>query len=267
MSSGSGNDHAENLLLFVVASGLVLSFVMYVAYLFLPFLLFYFLPFVVVSLVVGGVLRMAGAPGDGTQSLSRYRFVVMAQAVMLLIVGLVFFKDITRSWVVDKKGKPTGDVVLDWPELNKAYNDWHYRVYVDAPFEGLRKEAKVSVIYDRLEVGWICLVALFLGGPMFYLWLARSDEERVHEIIEKIATDRMAAKNKRLNDKESNLDEIIRQNKQALEIKIKSLEEARAQIKLENESLKARLEFAPEVRRPSEKVEPSKKGVLDGDWL
>jgi hypothetical protein len=267
MSSGSGNDHAENFLLFVVVSGLVLSFVIYVGYLFLPFLIFYFLPFVVVSLVVGAVLRMAGAPENEVGSLSRYKALVMTYAVMLLIVGLVFFKDITRSWVVDKKGKPTGDVVLDWPELNKAYNDWHYRVYVDAPFEGLRKEAKVSVIYDRMEVGWICLVALFLGGPMFYEWLARSDEERVHEIIENLATDRVASKNKRLNDKESNLDEIIRQNKQALEAKIQGLEAVRAQLKLENESLKARLEFAPEVRRPSEKVEPSKKGVLDGDWL
>jgi hypothetical protein len=37
MSSGSGNDHAENFLLFVVVSGLVLSFVIYVGICFCHF--------------------------------------------------------------------------------------------------------------------------------------------------------------------------------------------------------------------------------------
>jgi hypothetical protein len=183
---------------------------------------------------------------------------------MVLIVGLVFFKDITRSWVVDKKGKPTGDVVLDWPELNRAYNDWHYRVYVDAPFEGLRKEAKVSVIYDRMEVGWICLVALFLGGPMFYFWLARSDEERVHEIIESLVDERSKTKRVQLKAKEDNLNQIIESNKAALKVKIGDLEQVRAELLAENQVLKAKLEFAPDVPRPSESVKKN-GGVLDLD--
>jgi hypothetical protein len=264
MSSGSGNDHAENFLLFVVVSGLVLAALIYVGYLFLPFLIFYFLPFVVVSLIVGAVLRMAGDPGNEVGSLSRYKPLVMTYAGMVLIVGLVFFKDITRSWVVDKKGKPTGDVVLDWPELNRAYNDWHYRVYVDAPFEGLRKEAKVSVIYDRMEVGWICLVALFLGGPMFYFWLARSDEERVHEIIESLVDERSKTKRVQLKAKEDNLNQIIESNKAALKVKIGDLEQVRAELLAENQVLKAKLEFAPDVPRPSESVKKN-GGVLDLD--
>ena len=51
----------------------------------------------------------------------------------------------------------------------------------------------------------------------------------------------------------------------ALEVKIQNLEAARAELRLENQSLKAKLEFAPEVRRPSENIEPGKKGVLDQD--
>lgn len=266
MSDGK-SEHFENFVLFVIIGGLVLAGVIYGIYLFFPFVVFYLIPFVLASVACGLTLRMAGSPRESISNLSRYRSVVIAYSGMLLIVGLVFFKDVGRAVVVDQKGKLTNQVMLDWPKLNQYYNAWRRSLYLNAPFEGLREKANIGVVYDRLEMGWIALVALFFGAPLFYWWLSRNDEERVHEIIEKIATDRMAAKNKRLNEKESNLEAIIRQNKQALEIKIKSLEEARVQLKLENESLKARLEFAPEVRWPSEKVEPSKKGVLDGDWL
>ena len=80
MNSKDGNGHFENLVLVGAAAVGVLSGLIYVAYLFIPFLMFYLAPFVVVSLMVGIVLRMAGAPGDGVSSLSRYKAVVTAYA-------------------------------------------------------------------------------------------------------------------------------------------------------------------------------------------
>lgn len=61
--------------------------------------MFYLAPFVVVSIVVGIVLRMAGAPRDGVASLSSSKAVVTAYAVMLCLVGLVFFQNLDRAKV------------------------------------------------------------------------------------------------------------------------------------------------------------------------
>jgi hypothetical protein len=267
MNSKSGNEHAENFLLFIVVGGLVLAGVIYGAYLALPFVMFYLIPFVLVSLVVGVVLRFAGAPSEGIEGISKYRAVVVAYAVMLLMVGLVFFQNLERAKVLNAKRELTNQVVVDWPKLNNWYNDWRVRVYADAPFESLREKAQIGVVYDRLELGWIFLMSLFLGGPAFYYWLARNDDEEVHEIIEKIAAERVAAKNQRLAEKEKNLDQIINKNKAHLELKIQKMEQAKEELMAEIQSLKAKLEFAPEVPRPSEQVESSKKGVLDQDWL
>ena len=265
--SDSKNEHFENFVLFIIVGGLCLAGVLYLGYLFLPFLIFYLIPFILASLVVGVVLRLAGAPGGGVSSLSRSRAVVMTYAGMLFLVGVLFFQNLDRAKVVNKEGKLTGQVVIDWPKLNNWYNGWRVRVYTDAPFEGLRAKAKMGVVYDRLEVGWIFLVALFLGGPLFYYWLARNDDELVYKIVEDLASSRVADKNKRLSEKEKNLDQIIKQNKLALEVKIQNLEAAKAELRSENQSLKAKLEFAPEVQRPSENIEPGKKGVLDQDFF
>lgn len=263
--SESKNAHFENFVLFAIVGALLVAGLLYGAYLVLPFVLFYLVPFVVVSLVVGFVLRMAGNPSEGIRGISRYRAVVMTYAGMLFIIGMVFFRNLERAKVVNKDGKLTGQVVVDWPKLNNWYNDWRVRVYADAPFEGLRAKAQIGVVYDRLEVGWIFLMSLFLGGPGFYYWLARRDEEEVHETIEKIVLDRVAAKNQRLTEKEKNLDQIINKNKLQLELKIQKMEQAKEELKAENQSLRAKLEFAPEVPRPSENIESNKKGVLDQD--
>lgn len=259
------NEHFENFVLFIIVGGLVLAALIYGAYLFLPFLLFYLMPFILVSLFVGVILRAAGAPGDGFSSLSRYKAVVMAYAGMLCLVGLVFFQNLDRAKVLDAKGNLTNQVVVDWPRLNTWYNSWRVQVYTDAPFEGLRAKARMGVLYDRLEVGWIFLVGMFFGGPLFYWFLARHDEEKVREIIEALAAERVAGKNQRLSEKEKNIDQIINKNKLQLELKIQKLEQSKEELRAENQSLKAKLEFSPEVPRPSEAIESSKKGVLDQD--
>lgn len=259
------NEHFENFVLFIIVGGLVLAALIYGAYLFLPFLLFYLMPFILVSLVVGVILRAAGAPGDAVSSLSRYKAVVAAYAGMLCLVGLVFFQNLDRAKILDAKGNLTNQVVVDWPRLNTWYNNWRVRVYTNAPFKELRDKARMGVMYDRLEVGWIFLVGMFFGGPLFYWFLARHDEEKVHEIIEAVAAERVAGKNQRLSEKEKNLDQIINKNKLQLELKIQKLEQSKEELRAENQSLKAKLEFAPEVPRPSEAIEPSKKGVLDQD--
>lgn len=264
MSSKSGNDHAENFLLFIIVGGLGLAGILYIAYLFIPFLLFYLAPFVVVSLVVGIVLRMAGAPGDGEGSLSSSKAVVTVYAGMLCLVGLVFFQNLDRAKVLDSKGNLTNQVVVDWPELNNWHHSLRVRMYTDAPFEGLRAKARIGVVYDRLEVGWIFLVGMFFGGPLVYWFLARHDEEKVNAIVEGLVDERTKSKRDQLKTKEDNLNQIINQSKEKLEAEIHALKKKQAEIMGENQSLKAKLEFAPDIPRPSESVKKD-GGVLDQD--
>jgi hypothetical protein len=265
MSSKSGNDHAENFLLFVIVGGLILAGVLYVFYLFLPYLIFYILPFVVGSLAVGFILRMAGEPGDSVYNLSRYRAVVVAYAFCLLVVGVTCFSNITRAWVVDKNGKSTGQVILDWPKANQYFNQWRSSTYASSPFDSLKADAKTGVIYDRLEVGWILLCCLFLGGPGFYYWLSRNDPDKVNAVVEGLVSERVKTQRNQLKNKEDNLNQIIESNKAALKVQIRDLEKVRAELLAENQILKAKLEFAPDIPRPSESLEENKKGVLDSD--
>jgi DNA-binding transcriptional regulator GbsR (MarR family) len=113
-------------------------------------------------------------------------------------------------------------------------------------------------------MGWIALSALFFGAPLFYWWLSRNDDELVREIVENLAASRVADKNKRLAEKEKNLNQIIESNKAALNAKVRDLEKAQELLIAENQSLKAKLEFAPDVPRPSESIKKS-SGVLDQD--
>jgi hypothetical protein len=59
--------------------------------------------------------------------------------------------------------------------------------------------------------------------------------------------------------------QIIESNRAALKVKIGDLEKVRAELLPENQILKAKLEFAPDIPRPSESVPQYKKGVLDSD--
>lgn len=264
MSSKGGNEHAENFLLFIIVGGLILAAVLYVFYLFLPYLIFYILPFVVGSLTVGFILRMAGEPGDSVYNLSRYRAVVVAYAFCLLVVGVTCFSNVTRAWVVDKNGKSTGQVILDWPKVNQHFNQWRSSTYAGSPFDGLKRAAQTGVIYDRLEVGWILLCCLFLGGPAFYYWLSRNDPEKVNSIVEGLVDERTKSKRDQLRTKEDNLNQIINQSKEKLEAEIHALRKKQAEIMAENQSLKAKLEFAPDIPRPSESMRKD-GGVLDQD--
>ena len=65
-------------------------------------------------------------------------------------------------------------------------------------------------------------------------------------------------------EKEKNLNQIIESNKAALNAKVRDLEKAQELLIAENQSLKAKLEFAPDVPRPSESMKKS-NGVLDQD--
>jgi len=264
MSSKGGNGHFENLVLVGATAVAVVSGLIYGAYLVFPFLMFYLAPFVVVSIVVGIVLRMAGAPGNGVGSLSSSKAVVTAYAVMLSLVGLVFFQNLDRAKVLDAKGNLTNQVVVDWPELNAWHHSWRVRMYSDAPFESLRAKAKVGVVYDRLEVGWIFLVGMFLGGPLVYWFLARHDEEAVNAIVDGLVNERTKSKRDQLKIKEDSLNHIINQSKEKLESEVHALRKKQAELVAENQSLKAKLEFAPDIPRPSESAKKN-GGVLDQD--
>jgi hypothetical protein len=105
---------------------------------------------------------------------------------------------------------------------------------------------------------------MFLGAPLVYWFLARHDEETVNTIVDGLVNERTKSKREQLKTKEDNLNQIINQSKEKLEAEILSLRRKQAEIMAENQSLKAKLEFAPDIPRTSESVKKD-GGVLDQD--
>jgi len=259
------NEHAENFLLFVIVGGLVVAGVLYVLFLFWPYLVFYILPFLIGSLVVGGILRLSATPGAEKSEIVHHRSLLATFSGLIFLVVVVFFAGSKRAAIVDKKGNLTGKVYLDWPKANQAFNEHRSGVYKDSPFEGLKAKAQEGVVYDRQEMGWIALWCLFLGGPLFFWWWSRGDEEKVSEIIEAIADARTKTKREILENRTEKLDAIIESHTSQLKAKISDLERNRTAIVAENQILKAKLEFSPDIPKPPGAQKSN--GVLDRDIL
>ena len=259
------NEHFENFVLFLVVGGLVAGAALYVLFLFWPYLAFYIFPFVAGSLVVGGILRAATGLGEGGQGIVNHRGLAVAYPILLLVVAVVFFADSKRAVVVDKKGNVTGMYYLDWPEVNKAFNEERSSTYASAPFDSLKAKAREGVVYDRQEMGWIFLWCLFLGGPAFFWYLSRRDREKTSQAIESIVDEQLTQKRLNLEQKSNRLNAIIESNAAALKADIVDLKKANAALLDENLVLKATVEFSSEVVRPTET--PKTGGVLDSDIL
>jgi septal ring factor EnvC (AmiA/AmiB activator) len=119
------------------------------------------------------------------------------------------------------------------------------------------------VMYDRLDVGWIFLWCLFLGGPLFFWFLSREDHERNEEFVLQKVNERTKHVRERLSEKERDLSQIIATKTEGLKGQIAELNQSLSQITAENRVLKARLEFSPDIPRPPEAQKTN--GVLDQD--
>ena len=256
-----GNEHAENFLLFLVVGGLVIAGVFYGLFLFWPYFVFFVLPLVIGSIVIGVILKVSVEPSFEGAAID-YKNLAFTFPVLILLVMVVFFAGSERTVLVDKKGTRTG-TYLDWPELNKAFNEHRSAVYGDSPFDALKARARVPVMYDRQEAGWIALWSLFLGGPLFFWFLSRRDHERNEEIVLQKVNERTKATRERLSDKERDLNQVIATRTASLTNQISDLDQKLSAMTAENRILKAKVEFSPDIPRPPEAQKTN--GVLDQD--
>jgi len=256
-----GNEHAENFLLFLVVGGLALAGVLFGLFLFWPYFVFFVLPLVIGSLVIGVILKFSVEPSVEGSAID-YKNLAVTFPVLILLVMVVFFAGSEHTVLVDKKGTRTG-TYLEWPELNKAFNEHRSSVYGDSPFERLKARAREPVIYDRQDAGWILLCCLFLGGPLFFWFLSGKDRERNEEFVLQKVNERTKHVRERLSEKERDLSQIIATKTEGLKGQIAELNQSLSQITAENRVLKARLEFSPDIPRPPEAQKTN--GVLDQD--
>lgn len=257
----SGNKHAENFLLFLVVGGLVLAGVLYGLFLFWPYFVFFVLPLIIGSLIIGVILKFSVEPSIEGSAID-YKNLAVTFPVLILVVMVVFFVKSERALVVDKKGARVG-TYLEWPELNKAFNEHRASVYGNSPFDALKARAKVPVIYDRQDVGWIFLWCLSLGGPLFFWFLSRNDHERNEALMLQKVNERTRHERERLSEKERDLSKIIATKTEGLTNQIRDFDQRLSAMTAENRILKAKVEFSPDIPRPPEAQKTN--GVLDQD--
>ncbi len=262
--SDQGNDHFTNMVLTILVVGLAIAGVLYAGFLFWPYLVFYVLPLAIGSLAVGGILRLATIPTEGGNGLNNHKGLAVAYPILILIVAVVFFADSGRSTALDKKGNVTG-VFLDWPKVNKTFNEYRSETYAASPFKSLNAAAREAVVYDRVEMGWIALWCLFLGGPAFFWYLARFDGDSDAEIIKKMVLEGTKRERERVLEKEKNVNQVVAAGLAEMSGRVAKLERERAAILSENQILKAKVEFSPDVPKPPETAKTG--GVLDSDIL
>jgi hypothetical protein len=278
MSSKEHNDQFSDFILVIIAVLGVGAVVIYALTLFWPYFVFYILPFVAASVLVGGFLRFmtakreAGHLQDDYRSDDRkyflmynYKSIAVIYPVLICITLVVFHLGSERRVVVDKKGVEQS-IMLEWPRAHQIFNKWRESAYADSWFDSLNEKAHQREIYDRREMGRIAWLALFLGGPLFFFWLSRKDQEEeemsmYNQVALKVKRERESLKHS--IDKQ---EEIIEARSAHLRKEISKLERQKEGLMAENLVLKARVEFTgSEVPRPLVNVES--KGVLDKDIL
>ena len=272
------DDRATDLFLFVIAAALVGAGVLYVIFLFWPYLVYYFLPFVGMSLALGGLFRFItiNESGEGVVTGSyledrkykphfNYRALLFAYPVLILLTLFVFETNSVQKVMVDKKGKEVGQF-LEWPELHKSFNDARTDTYKSSPFDSLKAEAGNSVLYDRRQLSWIVWWALFFGAPSFFMWLSRKDDDVESCGLYKIISEKTKALDDHLHRQIEEHDKIVAKKVFAFQKEAENVRAEMANVLLENKRLQATVEFSKEVVRPG-KSSDGKEGLLDRDIL
>jgi hypothetical protein len=258
------NDHFNDMVLMILVVVLGIAGILFAGFLFWPYFVFYVLPLVIGSLAVGGLLRLVTLPQEGSQGLVVYKNLAVVFPVLIFIVMVACFANSERSTALDKNGKVTG-MFLDWPKVNKTFNEYRSSTYAGAPFDSLKAAARAEVVYDRQEIGWIALWCLFLGGPAFFWYLTQRDQEQDAEVIKGKVLEGTKRERERVLEKERGVNEIIAKGLQEMSEKVARIERERSAIVAENRLLKAKVEFSPDVPKPPETVKTG--GILDSDIL
>ena len=276
------SDHREEL------AGFVLIFLLGIAGLFVLvyaisaswiYFWFYAVPFILGSAIVGGVLKLftsVWVESDFSEKSSKHYLVYNYKAlavifpVFIFIILAVFYFDPTAKVIEEKtKGKETiRTVVLEWPGLNKFFNDSKRSWYVDSTFTSLRRLSNEPEIYDRRNLGNTLWVSLFLGGPLFFFWLARKDEFIEGEAMIDGIQKKVKAERDRLNDLILNKEKYIESTTATADKRNAELRDQRDALERENLVLKAKVEFiAPVLLPKGQGKEETSTGLLDKDIL
>lgn len=274
MSDGN-NGHFENMILILLAGGLGIAGVLYVLYLFWPYVVFYLVPLVVSSFIIGWVLRISIAhlddgggqvvgeyEGKVYRSIYQYRNLLLVYPGLIFLTLLVFEMNSVQMVMVDKNKKEIGQR-LEWPKAHKIFNEWRSSIYGNSPFEALKKEAKTEVLYDRRQIGWIVWWALFCFGPLFCKWLSRKDDKIEGSGFYKQIEERTRELKNSLMYQIKEQESIVQKKVSVYQERLDSVKAQNAALLAENQRLKATIEFSSEVPKPI--TDPNKRGVLDGD--
>ncbi len=262
------SDDFANFILTILVICILLAGGAYLVVLFFPYFVYYVIPFLVFSGVICFLLKVFTYRPEEEKNDEkgylrgryRYRSLVILYPVLVFITLAVFHMGSERAILVNKKGEEQG-VYLDWPRLNKSFNELRFNAYEDSFFKSLRKASRNNKRFDRKEMSWIVWFALFFGGPGLYLVLNRNEDEDLKE-IKKEVKERVKWKEEGIRSREENLEKTI-QKEIAKYKKAYSLVSAENdKIKQENKVLRAKLEFSSDL--PSVKSNDG-DGVLDKD--
>lgn len=275
------NDRKEELaghLLVLMGIAAAIAFVLFLVSWFWMTFWFYIFPFVVASVVVGGVLKLMTTvwleEGFSETSskfylLYNYKALAVLFPVLAALVLVAFSFDSKRLEVVEKqKGREdTVKIFLEWPQVNKFYNDTRKSWYSDSWYESLRKRANESEIYDRRDLGNVAWFALCFGGPLFFFWLSRKDEEKEGAVIKGKIQAHVKRERDHLDDLTRNQRKYIESHTAEADKKIANLRVEREALLQENLILKAKVEFLVPPKPKIAKIEPEAVGILDKDIL
>ena len=253
---------------------------------------FYFFPFLIVSLFLGGIFRFVTTiwfRNENSEKSSLHYLVYNYKALNLFYPVLIFlfllaFYFNPTSKVIDKivegkKGKPpqtTETVVLEWPGLNKFYNDTKKSWYKDSFWTSIQHLANEPDVFDRHDLGISLFCSLFLGGPLFFFFLSVNDEFIEGEAISRKIADKVLPERQRLKDLISNQEKYIESvsketDKLNSELRRENfrLEEERKKLEEENQVLQAKIEFINPMlpSKDQENDVETRAGLLDKDIL
>jgi hypothetical protein len=280
----------KDLLILIVGSVLGISGLFFLSFLISwgwVYIWFYLLPFLLGSLIVGLVLKYSTtlwldseiSKGSSKEHLTfNYKILALIYPALIFLVLTIFYFDPT-SKVIEKvasegkKGKQTTttteSVVLEWPSVNKVFNDTKRSWYSDSFWSSIRHLGNEPEVFDRRNIGNTLFVSLFLGGPLFFFWLSRRDEFIEGERMTRNIYDRVEAGRQELKDSNSSLVRHIENIKREADERMANLRSQIVELEKENKVLKAKTEFVASVipTKAQDKISEASTGLLDKDIL
>ena len=280
----------KELLIFIVAAILGVSALLAILFLISwawVYIWFYGLPFLLGSVIVGGVLKYSTTiwldseiPKGSSKEYLTFNYKILAlvyPALIFLVLALFYFNPSSR--VIEKiinegkKGKQTTttleSVVFEWPWVNKAFNDTKRSWYSDSFWDSIRHMGNEPEVFDRRNIGNVFFFSLFLGGPLFFFWLARKDEFIEGESVTRHIYNQVADGRRELQDLNSRRERHIENFKREADEKMANLRSQIGELENDNKILKAKVEFINPVlpSKDQENDVETRAGLLDKDIL